>query len=65
MQALEANAWSKGQPVTNGKPWKVMDIGKVVGASEGKTSQWIRVEMSGNTIHGCPISKIEYQRLPK
>jgi len=42
-----------------------MDMGDVVWASEGKVSQWVRVEFSGGTIHGYPISKNEFLKLTK
>ena len=42
-----------------------MDMGDVVWASEGKVSQWVRVEFSGGTIHGHPISKNEFLKLTK
>lgn len=41
---------------TNGKAWKIKDTGRIIGTSEGKESQWVRVEYSGGTIHGHPIS---------
>lgn len=63
IKSLEYDIFNTGTPVANGKPWKVKDMGKVVGASEGKESQWVRVELSGNTIHGHPISLDEYRRL--
>lgn len=65
IESLERSVYKNGQPVTNGKSWKVQDMGEVIGASEGKTSQWIRVEESGGTIHGHPISLKEYLRLTK
>ncbi|MFP1814032.1 RHS repeat-associated core domain-containing protein, partial [Lonsdalea quercina] len=65
IESLERSVYKNGQPVTNGKSWKVQDMGEVIGASEGKPSQWIRVEESGGTIHGHPISQREYQRLIK
>ena len=36
-----------------------------VGASEGKVSRWVRVELSAKTIHGHPISEFEFKRLNK
>ena len=36
-----------------------------IGASEGKSSRWMRVEESGGTIHGHPISEAEYRKLTK
>ena len=65
IEKLERDVWKTGQSVTNGKPWKVKDLGREIGASEGKSSQWMRVEMSSNTIHGHPISKAEFMRLIK
>ncbi|CAO98043.1 Hypothetical protein ETA_29970 [Erwinia tasmaniensis Et1/99] len=65
IESLERSVYKNGQPVTNGKPWKVQDMGETIGASEGKTSQWMRVEESGGTIHGHPISLKEYLRLTK
>ena len=65
IENLERDVWKTGQSVTNGKPWKVKDLGREIGASEGKSSQWMRVEMSSNTIHGHPISKAEFMRLIK
>ena len=60
---LEYDVFNTGNPVTNDKPWKVKDMGKVIGASEGKESQWMRGELSGSTIHDHPISLDEYRRL--
>ncbi|MDC9598588.1 RHS repeat-associated core domain-containing protein [Xenorhabdus anantnagensis] len=65
IEALERSVYKTGQPVTNGKPWKVQDMGEIIGASEGKPSQWIRVEYSGGTIHGHPISLNEFRKLTK
>ncbi|WP_159514026.1 MULTISPECIES: RHS repeat domain-containing protein [Enterobacter] len=63
IKTLEYDVFNTGMAVTNGKPWKVKDIGQVIGASEGKESQWMRVELSANTIHGHPISIDEFRRL--
>lgn len=65
IESLERSVFKEGTPVTNGKPWKVMDMGETVGASEGKPTQWIRVEESGGTIHGHPISLSEFNKLTK
>ncbi|UEX72898.1 RHS domain-containing protein [Escherichia fergusonii] len=62
IKTLEYDVFNTGTPVTNGKPWKVKDMGKVIGASEGKESQWVRVELSGGT-NGHPISLDEFRRL--
>jgi hypothetical protein len=34
-----------------------------VGASSGQSSRWVRVEESGGTIHGHPITQQEFQKL--
>ncbi|MDE1464139.1 polymorphic toxin-type HINT domain-containing protein [Spartinivicinus poritis] len=65
IESLEKDAWKTGTDVTNGKPWKVKEYDQPIGASEGKESRWIRIEYSGETIHGHPISKKEYQKLLK
>lgn len=51
--------------VTNGKTWKVMELDDVIGASGGSETNYMRVEMSGGTIHGHPITKAEYLKLTK
>lgn len=65
IEEIERSAYKTGQPVTNGKTWKIEDVGRVIGASEGKESQWIRVEYSAGTIHGHPISLNEFRKLSK
>ncbi|EDU0978099.1 hypothetical protein DBN05_004709 [Salmonella enterica subsp. enterica serovar Anderlecht] len=65
VKSLEYDVFNTGSSVTNGKPWKVKDMGKVIGASEGKESPWVRVENSADTIHGHPISLDEFSRLTK
>lgn len=65
VEALEREIWKNGKPVTNGKTWKVQEFDQAIGASNGKASRWIRVEYSGNTIHGHPITQEEYRKLLK
>ena len=65
IEALERSVWETGSPVTNGKPWKVMEFAEDMGASGGKTSRWIRVEQSADTIHGHPITAAEFKKLTK
>nr|WP_241488375.1 RHS repeat-associated core domain-containing protein [Winslowiella iniecta] len=65
IEALERSVFKDGTPVTNGKTWKVKEMDDLIGASEGKDSKWIRVEESGGTIHGHPISLAECLRLTK
>ncbi|WP_257381159.1 hypothetical protein [Snodgrassella alvi] len=40
-------------------------MGTIIGASEGKESQWVRVELSGGTIHGHSVSIDEFLKLTK
>ncbi|EIE9118055.1 hypothetical protein Q1E06_003947 [Salmonella enterica] len=63
IKSVEYDVFNSETPVTNGKPWKVKDMGEVIGTSEGKPSQWMRVELSAGTIHGHPISIDEFLRL--
>lgn len=65
IESLERSVYKNGESVSNGKPWKVKDMGEIIGASEGKESRWLRVEESGGTIHGHPISENEFMRLTK
>ncbi|MBP2194595.1 RHS repeat-associated protein [Pantoea cypripedii] len=65
IESLERSVYKNGQSVTNGKSWKVKEMDEVIGASEGKESRWLRVEKSGGTIHGHPISLNEFSRLIK
>ena len=65
IENLEREAYKNGRAVTNGKPWKVMEYPESIGASEGVSSRWIRIELSAKTIHGHPISEQEFRRLTK
>jgi RHS repeat-associated protein len=63
VEELERRVWQQGLRVTNGKSWKVMDVGQDIGASAGSPSNWVRVELSGDTLHGHPITFDEFTRL--
>jgi RHS repeat-associated protein len=65
IEKLERAVWDAGVPVSNGKPWKVAEFTGDIGASAGKPSRWVRVEESGGTIHGHPITEQEFQKLTK
>ncbi|QOY73576.1 RHS repeat protein [Pseudomonas sp. OST1909] len=65
IENLEREAYKNGRATTNGKPWKVMEYSESIGASEGASSRWIRIELSAKTIHGHPISEREFRRLTK
>ena len=63
IESLERTAWIKGTPVSSfGKNvhYKVYDTGKIIGASEGIDTPYIRVECSQGVIDGHPITKKEY-----
>ena len=63
IETIERYAWKNGTAVTNGKTWKVMEFDNVIGASDGKATRYMRVEMTSNTIHGHPISENEFMKL--
>ena len=63
IESLERGVWDSGTPTTNGRTWKVQEFADIIGATNGKESRWIRVEYSGGTIHGHPISQAEYLEL--
>lgn len=65
VETIERTVWENGQTVSNGKTWKVMKFDKVIGASGGKETSYMRVEFSGGTIHGHPITELEYIKLLK
>jgi RHS repeat-associated protein len=65
IEALERHAFEHGQEVNNGKPWKVIDMGRTIGANDGKETRFMRVELSANTIHGHPISEDAFKKLTK
>lgn len=65
IEVFERDAWATGTPVTNGKNWKVKAYDHVIGATGGKETCFVRIECSGNTIHGHPISLQEYLKLIK
>ncbi|WP_434604520.1 RHS repeat protein [Pseudomonas sp. Z4-7] len=65
IEALERYVFANGQNVNNGKPWKVMDLGRTVGANNGKETRFMRVELSARTIHGHPISKESFKKYTK
>lgn len=65
IEALERMVWEKGTPVTNGKIRKYMEFDDIIGASAGAETKYMRVEMSGGTIHGHPITESEYKKLIK
>lgn len=64
-ESLERGAFKDGKSSTYGKPWKVKEFERDIGASSGKTSRWIRIELSAKTIHGHPITEQELRKLTK
>jgi hypothetical protein len=66
IEKLERLVWKEGTPVTTDKPFKVMEFLEEIGASEGKSSWWVRVEItSGNVIHGHPLTAAEFRKYTK
>lgn len=63
IESFEREAWNSGTKVTNGKNWKVKAYDRVIGASNGKETSYIRIENSAGTIHGHPITEAEYFKL--
>jgi len=64
---ITKQAWDKGISANNGKAWKVYDTGKKVGATGGKETRFMRVELSTATgeLHASPISASQFQKLTK
>ena len=65
IETMERDAYKTGAPATNGKLWKIKAYESEIGASEGKPSRWLRIELSARTIHGYPISENEFRKLTK
>ncbi|MEL6544927.1 MAG: hypothetical protein AAFQ82_09895, partial [Myxococcota bacterium] len=65
IEELERMVHAKGTRTTNGRPWKVMEFAEEIGANSGKRSRWVRVEESGGSIHGHPITHEQYLKLLK
>lgn len=63
VESLERMVWEKGTLVNNARGWKVMEFDEIIGASGGKETRYVRVEMSSGTIHGHPITEEEYRAL--
>jgi hypothetical protein len=62
---IERHVWKNGYSTTTTNSPTVMEFDRIIGASNGKDSRWVRVEISSNTIHGRPISKRDFDRAIK
>ncbi len=66
IEELEMEALEKGIDASNGKPWKVYNTGRIIGAKDGESTPYIRVEISADgTVHSHPITSREYKKLSK
>jgi hypothetical protein len=68
IEAFERDAWNSGTSVASSvtnKSWKVKAFNDVCGACNGKETKYMRIEYSGGTIHGHPITEDEYLKLLK
>lgn len=65
IESLERYAWEYGTTTTNGRTWKLVKFDDYIGATEGKDTVYMRIELTSNTneIHGHPISESEYKSL--
>ncbi len=61
IKELEFFVWKEGIAVNNLQNWKVMKLDKIIGASKGIETEYMVVKNSANTIHGHPITYIEYR----
>jgi hypothetical protein len=61
VEELEHIAFHTGRIDTTGKPLKVIEFPHVIGASSGKETKYMRVEITEqNVIHGHPIDYEEF-----
>jgi RHS repeat-associated protein len=68
IEMTERSVWATETPVSTGgknTTWKVAALPGIIGASEGKETNLVRVECSQGIIHGHPISQREYAKLTK
>lgn len=64
IKSTTQSAWKDGIKVNNGKNWKVYDNVGMVGAKNGKETNYMRVEQAPDgQVHGHPISKEEFDKL--
>lgn len=64
---LTKKAWDEGAEVTNGKPWKVFKSEEIIGATKGKETKYMRVELTESTgeLHSSPIDLEQFNKLTK
>lgn len=60
IENVERLAWEHGTCIAK-KDWKVMKFDSIIGAKSGLETSCIRVERSANTIHGHPITYLQYK----
>jgi pyocin large subunit-like protein len=66
IEKLERKVWDNGVKIEqNGKTVSIMEFDDVIGASSGKETNYVMVEMSGDFIHGRPIDATTYKKLLK
>lgn len=67
LEEFERKAWETGIEVDasgKGVRYKIVKYDKPIGASEGKKSYWLRIELTGSeaspSIHGHPITEAQF-----
>ncbi|WP_251561283.1 RHS repeat-associated core domain-containing protein [Paenibacillus pasadenensis] len=66
IESLERYAWEYGTQANNRDLFKVIKFDKVIGASDGKETVYMRVEMNSmGEIHGHPISEDRFKKYLK
>jgi RHS repeat-associated protein len=69
IEALEKQAWEHGikvsTPAGKNVVYKIFQVDHIIGASDGKETNMMRVECSQGVIHGHPITPANFQKLLK
>lgn len=62
-ETFERAAWDIGKPSTREKNYRYAKFPRVIGASDGKETIYVRIECtSPGVIHGHPVTAEEYRR---
>ncbi|HHQ6551869.1 TPA: S-type pyocin domain-containing protein [Serratia fonticola] len=62
---IDIDVWSTGQTTKTHPDWKVKQYDHIIGAYDGKETQWVVVKESQGVIHSHPISEQKVKELMK
>lgn len=62
---IDLDAWKNGEPIAMHPGWKVKKYDYVIGAFNGKETEWVVVKESQGTVHSYPVSVQQVNRYLK